>query len=217
MNKQSYPNYYELKVKRKAILEYYGHKCYLCNNEATQVHHIDENRGNHNVYNLVPLCHKCHRMVHKKENKNKNYFSNFKAPNALNIPKIKGKDNDEDKYKISLHFRASDVWIQMATARAEKLGLSLSEYIRSVVTKDVEEGRKLDQKYIWVLESPDNEHWDEKFAREEIARISQKWNVQVAPTSETRDQGHGLERVFIVQGKEEDINEFESELNEALY
>ena len=49
MNKQSYPNHYELKVKRKAILEYYGHKCYLCNNEATQVHHIDENRGNHNV------------------------------------------------------------------------------------------------------------------------------------------------------------------------
>ena len=81
MNKQSYPNHYELKVKRKAILEYYGHKCYLCNNEATQVHHIDENRGNHNVYNLVPLCHKCHRMVHKKENKNKNYFSNFKDKN----------------------------------------------------------------------------------------------------------------------------------------
>jgi metal-responsive CopG/Arc/MetJ family transcriptional regulator len=117
----------------------------------------------------------------------------------------------------SIHFRVSESWFNLATARAEKLGLNLSEYIRSVVTKDVEEGRKLDQKYIWVLESPDSEHWDEKFAREEIARISQKWNVQVAPTSETRDQGHGLERVFIVQGKEEDINEFESELNEALY
>src|SRR5574343_1864628 len=148
MNKQSYPNHYELKVKRKAILEYYGHKCYLCNNEATQVHHIDENRGNHNVYNLVPLCHKCHRMVHKKENKNKNYFSNFKAPNALNIPKIKGKDNDEDKYKISLHFRASDVWIQMATARAEKLGLNLSEYIRSTIAKDCEEIKMEREKFI---------------------------------------------------------------------
>ena len=117
----------------------------------------------------------------------------------------------------SIHFRVSQVWFNLATARAEKLGLSLSEYVRSVVTKDVEEGRKLDQKYIWVLESPDNDHWDEKFAQEEISRIAQKWNVHVAPTSETRDQGHGQERVYVVQGKEEDISEFESELNEALY
>ncbi len=215
MNKQNYPNHYELKVKRKAILEYYGHKCYLCNNEATQVHHIDENRGNHNVYNLVPLCHKCHRMVHKKENKNKNYFSNFKAPNALNIPKIKGKDNDEDKHKISLHFRASDVWIQGATARAEKLGLSLSEYIRSTIAKDFEEGHM--GKNIWILITPDNEHYDEKFAQEKIDRLCKKWNVKAVSTSQTRDGGHGQERLFIVSGEPEAVKEFESELNEALY
>ena len=117
----------------------------------------------------------------------------------------------------SIHFRVSESWFNLATARAEKLGLNLSEYIRSVVSKDIEEGRKLDQKYIWILETPDNEHWDKKFAQEEIARIAQKWNVQTAPTGETRDQGHGQERVYVVQGKEEDISEFESELNEALY
>ena len=116
-----------------------------------------------------------------------------------------------------LSIRLGDKLHAELTKRAGKYNQSVSEFVRGVLIKEIEEGRKLDQKYIWVLESPDNEHWDEKFAREEIARISQKWNVQVAPTSETRDQGHGLERVFIVQGKEEDINEFESELEVALY
>jgi len=72
-------------------------------------------------------------------------------------------------------------------------------------------------KKLWILENPDNEHWDESFVQEEISRMSQKWNVHVAPTSETRDQGHGQERVYVVQGKEEDISEFEKELDVALY
>ena len=42
----------------------------------------------------------------------------------------------------SLHLRVSDTWFNLATARAEKLGLSLSEYIRSAVIKDVEEDKK---------------------------------------------------------------------------
>ena len=101
--------------------------------------------------------------------------------------------------------------------RAEKYNQSISEYVRNVLIKDIEKGKKLSKKYTWYLESPDNEHWNEKFAQEEISRISQKWNVHVTPTSITRDRGYGLEHIYIVQGKEEDIIEFESELNEALY
>lgn len=120
----------------------------------------------------------------------------------------------------SIHFRASDAWFNLATARAEKLGLSLSEYIRSTIAKDCEEEKKLEKNYkkeIWVLENPDNEHWDEKFAQEEISRISQKWNVKAVSTSQTRDGGHGQERLFIVSGEPEVVNEFEKELEEALY
>jgi len=54
----------------------------------------------------------------------------------------------------SIHFRVSQVWFNLAVARAEKLGLSLSEYVRSVVTKDVEEGRnreEIDRAYIPVF------------------------------------------------------------------
>ena len=43
----------------------------------------------------------------------------------------------------SIHFRASDTWIEKATNRAKSLGLDLSEYIRSTISKDFEEGKKM--------------------------------------------------------------------------
>jgi len=191
----------------------------------------------------------------------------------------------------SIHFRASEGWFKEASARAEGLKLNLSEYIRSLVSKDIEESklkeetnmsltkeeresikkmileydidldilgddinlfdifgnslellpverplspemekeidkmiedriRELKKNYkkeIWILMNPDNEHWDEKFAQEEISRISQKWNVKAVSTSQTRDSGHGQERLFIVSGDPEAVEEFEKELDVALY
>lgn len=73
------------------------------------------------------------------------------------------------------------------------------------------------EKNIWVLMSPDNEHYDEKFAKEEISRLCKKWDVKAVSTSQTRDSGHGQERLFIVSGEPEAVKEYESELEEALY
>ena len=115
----------------------------------------------------------------------------------------------------SIHFRVSESWFNLANARAEKLGLSLSEYIRSTIAKDFEEGHM--GKNIWILINPDNEHWDEKFAQEEISRLSKRWNVKAVSTSQTRDSGHGQERLYVVSGEPEAVKEYESELEEALY
>lgn len=115
----------------------------------------------------------------------------------------------------SIHFRVSESWFNLATARAEKLGLNLSEYIRSTISRDCEGSHM--EKDIWVLITPDNEHYDEKFAQEEISRLSKRWNVKAVSTSQTRDGGHGQERLFIVSGEPEAVKEFESELEEALY
>jgi hypothetical protein len=115
----------------------------------------------------------------------------------------------------SIHLRVSDAWYDLATNRAERLGLNLSEYIRSTIAKDCEEGHM--GKNIWILITPDNEHYDEKFAQEEISRLSKRWNVKAVSTSQTRDSGHGQERLFIVSGEPEAVNEFEKELEEALY
>ena len=115
----------------------------------------------------------------------------------------------------SIHFRVSEAWFNLAVARAEKLGLNLSEYIRSTISRDCEGSHM--EKDIWVLITPDNEHWDEKFAQEEIDRLCKKWDVKAVSTSQTRDSGHGQERLFIVSGEPEAVEEFEKELDVALY
>ena len=70
---------------------------------------------------------------------------------------------------------------------------------------------------IWVLESPDNGHWDSKFAREELTHLAKKWDLILSPTYETRDTGFGQERKFIIEGEEENVLAFEEELDEVLY
>ena len=191
----------------------------------------------------------------------------------------------------SIHFRASEGWFKEASARAEGLKLNLSEYIRSLVSKDIEESklkeetnmsltkeeresikkmiweydidldilgddinlfdifgnslellpverslspemekeidkmiedriRELKKNYkkeIWVLVNPDNEHYDEEFAMKEIQQAGKKWDVEVIPTTKTRDSGHGQERLFLVFGEFDLVVEFEIEIQGILY
>ncbi len=55
---------------RKLAFDVYPHKCAKCNYsnyiEVLEVHHIDRNRQNSKVENLVILCPTCHREDHFK-------------------------------------------------------------------------------------------------------------------------------------------------------
>ena len=70
---------------------------------------------------------------------------------------------------------------------------------------------------LWVLMNPDNNHWNEEFARQELTRLAGKWGVQFLETGETRDSGAGQERKFVLEGDEEDVYNLVAELDEALY
>jgi len=118
-----------------------------------------------------------------------------------------------------INFHITDVWYQKATARAQSLGLNLSEYVRGVVSKDfsMEEKKMEETKEVWVLTNPDHEHYNEEYANLEITRLAEKWGVEVEATTKTHDGGHGVEKMYVVFGSPEDIKEFEAELEEALY
>lgn len=45
---------------RTAIKDRDGHKCAVCGDRATDVHHIDYNKDNCTPENLISLCHSCH-------------------------------------------------------------------------------------------------------------------------------------------------------------
>jgi 5-methylcytosine-specific restriction endonuclease McrA len=45
---------------REAVLKSYNHRCAICGSDHPQIHHIDENPGNNDELNLLPLCPNCH-------------------------------------------------------------------------------------------------------------------------------------------------------------
>ena len=62
-----YPNHILLKQRRLDVLCKAGGKCLACKDTAQVIHHIDWEKSNHDIENLVALCNYCHRAVHKNE------------------------------------------------------------------------------------------------------------------------------------------------------
>ncbi len=58
-----YPNHYLMKKNRLLIL-LQNPRCKFCNKKATNIHHIDGNKSNHDLSNLVAVCCKCHIHQH---------------------------------------------------------------------------------------------------------------------------------------------------------
>ena len=62
-----YPNHSVLKMRRLEALKMARGKCEICNEHASVVHHVDDSRDNHELENLMALCSKCHKVLHRDE------------------------------------------------------------------------------------------------------------------------------------------------------
>jgi 5-methylcytosine-specific restriction endonuclease McrA len=53
---------------RAKCLKYRKEQCDECgSSENIEVHHVDGDRWNHSLHNLLPLCRSCHQNVHNYE------------------------------------------------------------------------------------------------------------------------------------------------------
>jgi hypothetical protein len=53
---------------RQKCLEEKGRECYNCSSTTQiEVHHIDGDRSNNDLKNLIPLCRDCHSFVHRQD------------------------------------------------------------------------------------------------------------------------------------------------------
>ena len=59
-----YPDHAELKRVRVEVLKKSKGKCEICGELANIVHHIDGDKSNHNINNLITVCLKCHTILH---------------------------------------------------------------------------------------------------------------------------------------------------------
>lgn len=57
---------------KKRVKEIEGEykQCIFCGNKNFQIHHVDRNKENNNKENLIPVCLRCHRIIHSKIIKN---------------------------------------------------------------------------------------------------------------------------------------------------
>ena len=52
---------------RERCINKKGEKCEICGNgEKIEVHHIDGDRYNNVIENLIPVCHECHNKIHTR-------------------------------------------------------------------------------------------------------------------------------------------------------
>lgn len=59
-----YPNHAELKRARIEVLKKSKGKCEICGKLAKIIHHIDGNKDNQSIDNLMALCRNCHIPLH---------------------------------------------------------------------------------------------------------------------------------------------------------
>ena len=60
----TYKNSYQLKLNRLEKLKQTNYKCEVCNKHTNEIHHEDGSKDNHNISNLMTLCHKHHMEKH---------------------------------------------------------------------------------------------------------------------------------------------------------
>lgn len=69
-----YPNHSLMKKNRLLKLKECDGKCQVCGQKAVLIHHADEDKSNHALENLIPLCKPCHYTVHAGEPKRTSKF-----------------------------------------------------------------------------------------------------------------------------------------------
>lgn len=97
-----YPDHYLMKCNRIKKLKSTKNRCEICGNKATMIHHKDGKKDNHELLNLLSVCHKCHATLHApRKNKTSKFMRLFGY--TLNELSKKTGLGDSVVYSILMH------------------------------------------------------------------------------------------------------------------
>lgn len=83
-----YPKQNIMKKNRFIKMRQLRGKCEVCNKIASHIHHIDEDRSNHDMSNLALVCIKCHNTLHTgRQNTTSLFIREYGVP-AKHLSKI---------------------------------------------------------------------------------------------------------------------------------
>lgn len=105
-----YPNHYIFKMNRLILIEQEHGKCQKCGEPYKHVHHIDGDKSNHSIDNLMVLCIKCHFNLHYpfKVQDNKKYNMAYYQEHKTKMQKYAKdyyKRNKERRREYQLKWR----------------------------------------------------------------------------------------------------------------
>lgn len=95
-----YQNHYLMKQNRLIKLQQTKSKCEVCNRRANLIHHKDGTYDNHNLENLIVLCHSCHAIIHAKRGNLNKHTSKYIREYGLTLQEISKK----------LHASQTTIW-----------------------------------------------------------------------------------------------------------
>lgn len=115
---------------RKTCLEEKGESCEICGSEEDiHVHHIDGDRSNNDLSNLVPLCSDHHYEIHNGEEEYSEYVDQ--------LPDLSLNKSPSSMVRVSVKIPADSVKKLDCIAREE--GLTRSDVIRDYVDAGLNE------------------------------------------------------------------------------
>jgi len=61
-----FKNHHILKQRKIEAFKQTKGKCYICDKDAQEIHHINGSKTDHRLINLIAICPKCHQNLHQK-------------------------------------------------------------------------------------------------------------------------------------------------------
>lgn len=111
-----YQNHYELKRNRIKAFELKDYKCEYCEKPAKITHHIDGDKTNHSIENLLVLCYKCHGKLHGggiRESKYRRLYGmslqEMSIKTSLSMPTICNYFNNKFKPHLKTEFKIREL------------------------------------------------------------------------------------------------------------
>ena len=174
----NYIDHYTMKQNRLKVLRKNNYRCAICGSEATEVHHQDNSYSNHDIDNLLPVCHKCHMQLHAQSRNSNKPKVNSDAIEYLLM--IRGMNKQELAQKLHMSNNAITAILKRKTTKnstLKKISEALDCSIEEIVITadgliDLEE-KENDEKKILVesIEERINQLTDDKH----LAKLYRIW------------------------------------------
>ena len=133
---------------REKCLAEKGERCDYCNSEGEiHVHHLDGDRSNNSLSNLVPLCNTCHKRSHAGRDDYQEYWEDL--PSRM----IAENSADDHKTTISIDGATKDILNKHRTEN-ETWSVFLLRLVEGEVTAETTSESDIDE----VFEQRKEEH-----------------------------------------------------------